>query len=206
MAEAKRMTGEAEGRHKGDWVKFFGTWMRHPGAMGAIAASSPRYCDEMVAQSTTHLDGPILELGAGLGVVTRALLRAGVEPSRITSIEFDKDFAKALAERFPEVDVICGDGLDLTETLAGREGERFASILFAIPIVRFPQERRRELLDHYFERIMPGGNLTQLSYSWVPPIRADPARYATSSSPVVWANLPPARVWVYRRAQEAAAR
>lgn len=186
----------------GDWVKFLGTWVRHPGAMGAIASSSPRYCDAMVALSTTEIDGPILELGAGLGVVTRALLRAGVEPERITSIEYDRNFAAALKERFPQVDIVCGDGLDLSRTLARRSNDTFASILFAIPIVRFPQERRRALLDHYFERIRPGGNLTQLSYSWVPPIRADPARYTVSSSPVVWANLPPARVWAYRRRGE----
>ena len=203
MAKAKRTAGETGGEHKGDWVKFFGTWMRHPGAMGAIAASSPRYCDEMVAQSTIGIDGPILELGAGLGVVTRALLRAGVDPRRIVSIEYDPEFAEALKTRFPEVEIICGDGLDLTETLADRQDQRFASILFAIPIVRFPQDRRRALLDRYFERILPGGNLTQLSYSWVPPVRPDPARYTVSSSPVVWANLPPARVWVYRRVGDA---
>ncbi len=204
MAEAKRMTDNGDGQRKGDWVKFLGTWVRNPGKMGAIAASSPRYCDEMVARSTTGLDGPILELGAGLGDVTRALLRAGIEPRRITSIEYDPQFAKALVQRFPGVDIICGDGLDLTQTLAGREDQRFATVLLAIPIIRFPMERRRALLDHYFERIAPGGNLTQLSYYWTPPIRPDPERYQVSSSQVVWANLPPARVWVYRRADEAA--
>lgn len=206
------MTGANQRHHterdrgeKGDWAKFFGTWVRNPLKMGAIAASSPNYCDEMVARSSTQIDGPVLELGAGLGVVTRALLRAGVAPGRITSIEYDRDFAQALTKRFPEVDVICGDGLDLSKTLAGREDEKFATVLLAIPIVRFSQERRREFLSTYFERIRPGGNLTQLSYSLVPPIRPDPSLFTVSSSPVVWANLPPARVWIYERAGKAAA-
>lgn len=200
MSGSGQHGGNATRGEKGDWAKFLGTWARNPLKMGAVASSSPAYCAEMVARSTTALDGPILELGAGLGVVTHALLEAGVAPERITSIEFDRDFAQALEKRFPAVNVICGDGLDLTHTLAGRDSERFATVLLAIPIVRFSQEKRRDLLSRYFERIRPGGNLTQLSYLWTPPVRPDPSRFSVSSSPVVWANIPPAKVWVYRRA------
>ncbi|MFD2238882.1 class I SAM-dependent methyltransferase [Aureimonas populi] len=196
------MHGQSEA--KGDWAKFLGTWLKHPGAMGAIAASSRSYCDAMVRAATTHLDGPILELGAGLGVVTQALLRAGIAPERITSIEYDREFARELKARFPNVNVIQGDGLDLTETLKGREEERFAAILLAIPIIRFKPDERRRLLERYFERIVPAGNLTQLSYSLTPPVKPELGAYAVSSTPVVWANLPPARVWIYNRVGDGA--
>jgi phosphatidylethanolamine/phosphatidyl-N-methylethanolamine N-methyltransferase len=191
---------QGTGSEKGDWLRFFATWARSPLKVGAIAASSPDYCAAMVEHSTVHLPGRVLELGAGTGVVTRALLEAGVAPERITSVEYDPAFAKALKRRFPGVDVICGDGLDLTDTLAGREDEKFASVLLAIPIVRFPQEERRRLLSAYFERVVEGGNVTQLSYSLVPPVRPDPALFTVRSSAVVWANIPPARIWIYERA------
>lgn len=197
MSEQRGETGR-------DWAKFFGTWVKHPGAMGAVAASSKAYCDAMVAASTTALPGPILELGAGLGVVTKALLRAGIEPSRITSIEYDHDFAHELKQRFPQVNVIEGDGLDLTHTLKDREDEKFATILLAIPIIRYKPEERRRLLHRYFERIAPGGNLTQLSYSLTPPVKPELGTFTVSSTPVIWANLPPARVWIYRRVGEEA--
>ncbi|MBC8129848.1 MAG: methyltransferase domain-containing protein [Rhizobiaceae bacterium] len=181
----------------GDWARFFTAWMRHPGKMGAIAPSSPRYCATMVEHATTAIEGPILELGPGLGVVTRALLEAGVAPERITSIEYDPDFARTLKQRFPKVTVIQGDGFDLDRTLGERAGMRFSAILFAIPILSLPQDRRQALFADYVGRLHPGGNLTQLSYLPTAPVKPVPGLFSVSSTRTVWANIPPARVWIY---------
>ena len=189
--------GAGRGAEGGDWARFLAAWVKHPIAMGAVAPSSKAYCDLMVRHATTHLDGPILELGPGLGVVTRALLRAGIDPERITSIEYDRDFSRQLRQRFPEVNVINGDGFDLDTTLRGRKDERFAAILFAIPIVSFPQSKRQALFRDYFKRLIPGGNITQLSYLLTPPVKAVPRVFSVSSSKRVWTNIPPARVWIY---------
>ena len=192
--EAKSMRA-AEDRQ--DLARFFATWVRHPMKMGAVAPSSASYCDRMVRLSNTRLDGPILELGPGLGAVTKALLRAGVEAQRITSIEYDGDFATALSERFPKIGVVCGDGFDLDATLGDGGETKFATILLAIPIVRFSMAKRQALLGRYLDRLLPGGNITQLSYLWKPPVDPVPGRFSVSSSPIVWGNVPPARVWVY---------
>ena len=182
---------------RGDLARFFATWVRHPIKMGAVAPSSRAYCSMMVSHATTGIDGPILELGPGLGVVTRTLLEHGVAPERITSIEYDREFARALARRFPEVNVIQGDGFDLDRTLGDRASEKFAAILFAIPIASFPQARRQAIFTDYFKWLKPGGNLTQLSYMLTPPVRPVPGVFTVASTPRVWANVPPARVWVY---------
>ncbi len=184
-----------------DLARFFGTWIRHPIKMGAVAPSSPRYCATMVAAATTHIDGPILELGPGLGVVTRALLNAGVAPERITSIEYDREFASTLRERFPRVNVIQGDGFDLDATLGDGGSTSFAAILFAIPIVHMEQAERQALFSTYFRRLRPGGNLTQLSYLWKPPVKSVAGVFDVSSTPIVWDNIPPARVWIYSQTQ-----
>ncbi|MCQ8782248.1 class I SAM-dependent methyltransferase [Mangrovibrevibacter kandeliae] len=200
------MAGTSEERHKqasetrgGDFARFFGTWVRHPLKMGAVAPSSPAYCRTMVESATTHLDGPVLELGPGLGVVTRSLIEKGVAPERITSIEYDPEFARELQRRFPRVDVICGDGLDLSKTLADRLGLRYAAVLFAIPILNMPQKQRQALFTRYFDRLLPGGNVTQLSYLWTPPVKPVEGLFEVSHSPIVWDNIPPARVWIYER-------
>ena len=44
-----------------------------------------------------HLDGPVIELGPGTGVFTRALLARGVPTHRLALIEADPVFASALA-------------------------------------------------------------------------------------------------------------
>ncbi|RIY02542.1 methyltransferase domain-containing protein [Aureimonas flava] len=195
-----RMEQDAARERRKDLARFFGTWMRNPVKMGAVAPSSARYCATMVASATTEVDGPILELGPGLGCVTRALLEAGVDPARITSIEYDAEFAATLKDRFPAINVIQGDGFDLDATLGDGGRTRFAAILFAIPIVKFPQEERQRLFSRYFDRLLPGGNLTQLSYLWKPPVRAVPGRFDVSASDIVWDNIPPARVWIYSQA------
>ena len=193
-----RKTTPTTGRGE-DWSRFLAAWMRNPGKMGAIAPSSPSYAAMMVSHASVAVEGAILELGPGLGVVTRALLDAGVAPGRITAIEFDPDFAGTLRRRFPGVDVVTGDGFDLDRTLAARRGETFAAILFAIPILHLPQARRQALFAGYFERLRPGGNLTQLSYMPVPPVRGLPGVFTVQGSRRVWDNIPPARVWVYSR-------
>ena len=190
-----------------DWARFFATWIRHPVKMGAIAPSSPSYCAMMVEKATVGIEGPILEIGPGLGVVTRALLDKGIAPERITSIEYDAAFARTLQQRFPQVNVIHGDGFDLDATLGAAARQRFAAILFAVPILHLAEEERRRLFCDYVARLRPGGNLTQLSYALTAPVKPVPGVFQVSSSPIVWRNIPPARVWIYtpdpaRRAAE----
>lgn len=189
-------SGEAA-EQGGDWARFLAAFLRRPTKMGAVAPSSRIYCATMVEHAATGVDGPILELGPGLGVVTRALLDHGVPPSRITSIEYDPGFAETLQRRFPRVTVVNGDGFDLDRTLASRRTERFAAILLAIPILNLSQSARQALFTDYIGRLRPGGNLTQLSYLPVAPVKPVPGVFSVSSTKIVWANIPPARVWIY---------
>lgn len=197
----QRDGGHAATGNKGDGLRFFATWLRHPLKLGAVAPSSPSYCATMARCASTGIDGPILELGPGLGVVTQALIDKGVAPGRITSIEYDPGFAATLKQRFPAVDVIQGDAFDLDRTLGSRRDERFAAILLAVPIVGLPQEKRQALFGDYFRRLRPGGNLTQLSYLVTAPVKPVSGVFDVSASPVVWDNIPPARVWIYSHAK-----
>ncbi|GGD96738.1 methyltransferase [Aureimonas endophytica] len=184
-----------------DVLRYLKMWLRHPIKLGAVAPSSAKYCATMAACATTDLDGPILELGPGLGVVTQALVDKGVAPERITSVEYDPGFAATLQQRFPRINVIRGDGFDLDATLGERRGEKFAAILFAIPILHMPQEKRQALFSDYFTRLMPGANLTQLSYLQTAPVKPVDGSFRVSSSPIIWDNIPPARVWIYSQAE-----
>ena len=48
------------------------------------------------------------------------------------------------------------------------------------------------------ERLLPGAPFIQFSYGVHAPAVA-PEGTSTSCAALVWANLPPARVWVYRK-------
>lgn len=64
--------------------------------------------DNLVAASGVRKGEHVLEIGPGLGVLTRALLRAG---AKVTAIELDRDLAGALKEDLPEITLIEGDAM-----------------------------------------------------------------------------------------------
>jgi phosphatidylethanolamine/phosphatidyl-N-methylethanolamine N-methyltransferase len=152
----------------------------------------------MAAQIDTALDGPVLELGPGTGVVTGAILARGIAPQRLTTIEYDSDFATMVAARYPGVHVINGDAFDLEKTLGARSKEKFAAVLSSMPLVNFPMAMRRALIGDIFRRLQPGAPFIQFSYrlgSPVPP----PGDASVTRAAFILLNVPPARVWVYRR-------
>ena len=74
-----------------------------------MAPSSRRLANLMVADV-----GPgsrVIELGAGTGVVTQAILDAGVSPEDLIVIEQNEEFAELLKARFPEVTVVRAKGV-----------------------------------------------------------------------------------------------
>ena len=48
----------------------------------------------------------------------------------------------------------------------------------------------------------PDAPFVQFTYAMVPPIPMRPAGVSAQASELIWQNLPPARVWVYRRTGE----
>jgi phosphatidylethanolamine/phosphatidyl-N-methylethanolamine N-methyltransferase len=138
----------------------------------------------------------VLELGPGTGVVTEALLARGIAPERLTSIEYDAHFASLVRTRFAGVRVIEGDAFDLDRTLGARVP--LAAVVSSLPLINFPNAMRLALLDNVFARLAPGAPFVQFSYRLKPPV-APPTGIAVRRARVIWLNLPPARVWVYRR-------
>ena len=79
--------------------QFFSNLLKKPFSVGAVAPSSRRLAALMVSDI-----GPgsrVIELGAGTGVFTQAILDAGVAPSDLIVVEQNEGFVELLKERFP---------------------------------------------------------------------------------------------------------
>lgn len=180
-------------------LRFLRALVTRPRNVGAIAPSSKGLARAIARQIDPARTGPVLELGPGTGVITEALLEWGIAPGRLTLVEYDPDMAAFLIGRFAEVAVIQGDAFDLGRTLAGRAEEKFSAIVSGLPLLNFPVARRRHYMEGIGLRLLPGAPFVQFSYGMQPPV-APPTGHCVTRAATIWANLPPARVWVYRKA------
>ena len=181
-----------------DNLRFLRALIARPKNIGAVAPSSRALGRAIARQLDTDSHGPVLELGPGTGVITAEILNHGIAPERLTVIEYDPDFAAAIAARFHGVHVIQGDAFDLKRTLGARHLEPFAAIVSGIPLLNFPVPRRLALMEALAGQMAPGAPLIQFSYGMHAPV-VPPSGHSVHCAARVWANLPPARVWVYRK-------
>jgi phosphatidylethanolamine/phosphatidyl-N-methylethanolamine N-methyltransferase len=150
---------------------------------------------------------PIIELGPGTGPITQALLKRGIDPRRLVLVEFDNSFCRLLRQRFPEVRVVQGDAYALRDSVQNVLGAPAAAVVSSLPLLNKPDAQRLSLLDDAFDLMEPGGSFVQFTYGMTSPVpRAAAALFDAEVSPPVWLNLPPARVWIYRRKAEQRAR
>jgi len=179
-------------------LRFLRALIAHPREIGAVAPSSGALARAVAAQIDPAQPGPILELGPGTGALTRGILARGITPSRLTVIEYDAVLAKSFAAKFAGVRVINGDAFDLAKALDGHALQPFAAAVSGIPLLNYPPEKRRALLGAVFERMTPGAPFIQFSYGLHPPVPSSNG-VSVKLAAFVWRNLPPARVWIYRR-------
>lgn len=179
-----------------DQMEFLRGLIASPKGVGAIAPSSPALARAIAAEVDPGRSGPVLELGPGTGVVTEALIEHGIAPERITAVEYDSDFVERVRERCPGVNVVQGDAFNLTETLGQANGAAYAAIISGIPLLNWPLRARRALIEDALRRLQPGAPFVQFSYGLTPPMPATDS-FSVRRAAIVWANLPPARVWVY---------
>ena len=181
-----------------DDLRFLKSLVARPRAIGAIAPSGAALARKIAFEIDPAVSGVVLELGPGTGVVTDALIARGVTVDRLIAIEADPDLAQLMRERFPRLRVVEGDAFALDRTLPPQESGPLAATVSGLPLLNFPPEKRRALILSALARMSPGLPFVQFSYGFTAPVPTD-AEISVEQAGLVLANLPPARVWVYRR-------
>jgi phosphatidylethanolamine/phosphatidyl-N-methylethanolamine N-methyltransferase len=182
-----------------DEVRFIRTWIEKPLSLGAVTPSSRALARTMAGYIDPARPGPIVELGPGTGPVTEALLAQGIVPSRLVLVEFDPTFCRLLRTRYPDATVVQGDAYNLKRLLAGLMKQPAAGVVSGLPLFTKPLRTRLRLLFEAFALMSPGAPFVQFTYNAVPPLPKRLDRVSAEASERIWMNIPPARVWVYRR-------
>jgi phosphatidylethanolamine/phosphatidyl-N-methylethanolamine N-methyltransferase len=183
-----------------DEVQFIRSWLEKPLSTGAVMPSGRILARTMASYVDPKVDGPVVELGPGTGPVTEALVRRGLDPSRLVLVEFNTDFCRLLRARYPAATVVQGDAYAVRRVLEGVLEKPAAAMVSGLPLVTKPMRTRVRLLHDALSVMRPHAPFIQFTYSTMPPIPKTLARIVTEASERIWMNLPPARVWVYRKA------
>jgi len=191
-----------------DEMKFIRSWAQNPLRTGAVTPSGPELAAKMASYLTPRPQARVVELGPGTGVVTKALFDRGLTKPQLSLVEYCPDFCELLTRRYPGLSIVQGDAYTLRRTLLAADclpedkaGGQHAldGIVSSLPLLTRPEPVRKALLAEAFELLKPGAPFIQFSYGLVAPVKPDSRAVSVYSSDWVWKNLPPARVWVYRK-------
>jgi phospholipid N-methyltransferase len=162
---------------------FYGQVLRATRQVGAFSLTSKAVA-RAVAERVRRASGPlrVLEVGAGTGALTRAVLERLEPEDRFEIYEINAEFVRFLRSELagngaPRVTIHEADA-----TTAIAEDARFDAIVSSLPLLNMPPAAVRRIFDLYARVLVPGGTLSYYDY-WlkdlrpsVTPSRAERAR------------------------------
>lgn len=182
-----------------DEIRFIRGMISTPKTVGAIMPTSTRMANRMASVIDTGSGLPVLELGPGTGVITKAILDKGVEPENLVSVEYSSKFIDHLRGKYPGVDFVNGDAFSLAETLQNYRGQQFDCVISGLPLLNFPMRQRVKLIEDLLKLVPAGRPVVQFSYGPVSPVVARPESYTIKHFDFIVRNIPPAQIWHFRK-------
>ena len=182
-----------------DEVRFLRSWIEKPLHMGAVMPSGRVLARTMAQYVDVDSEGPVVELGPGTGAITNALIEHGIDQKRLVLVEYNPGFCALLRDRYPQAKIVQGDAYTLRDSLWNVLNVPASAVVSGLPLVTKPMLTRLKLIRDAFAALSPGAPFVQFTYSVAPPIPKSLPGVSTEASERIWMNLPPARVWVYRK-------
>ena len=205
MSEQSRRAGlPAQRQAPAAWT-FFRQWLRNPRAMAALSPSGRQLTRAMIGELPAGARR-VVELGAGTGVFTRALLAKGIAENDLLVVELNDELFGLLRDQFPRAHVVHGNAMDLA-AIAQRAGfadaEPADAAISGLGFMAMPREVQKGILEAVFAVLAPGKPLIQFTYGPSSPIPRDllaELGLSVRRAGIAPLNLPPAFVFVYTRA------
>lgn len=171
--------------------------LKDPAQTGTLVASSKALANAM-ASGALQAD-MIVELGAGTGAVTRALVRRKRPEVPLIAVELQPRLAHTLRRSFPLVDVRLATAKAVLDEGLGNAVPENVSLVSSLPFRSLPEHIVNETVDSIctFLRASPQRNLIQFTYLLKAPFPV-PEGFTWRRIATVWRNVPPATVWELR--------
>ncbi len=179
---------------------FAKAWLRAPLKVGSVFPSGAVLA-RAITSEISAATGPVLELGPGTGVFTRALLARGVVAENLTLLEFDPKLARLLCTHFPGVRIVsaCATKLD---SLGLYDESSVGAIVSGLPLLSMPHGMIYRILEGAFSQLSENGAIYQFTYRPLCPVPRKVMRELNLQSVCTsfsLRNLPPAWVFAIRK-------
>lgn len=182
-------------------TKFFISYLKAPGLVGAIAPSSIFLARALCRQprGAQHL----IELGAGTGVVTRHL-REEFPEATLVVVEQDALMAAALQRRFGACMVVADaiqDREDLFEDIP-----ELSAVVSSLPFRSLPEAAAAQIIAllNAFLLASPKRRLVQYTYGQRVPFDSQHPALVWKRQEFILRNLPPAWIWTLQQSSKKA--
>lgn len=184
---------------KREKILFIRKLFKNPKSVGAITPSSKSLATFMA--QCIKAEETIVELGAGTGGLTQALLDAGIKSSHLILIEMDHDMCALLRRKFPELTIIEGNASKLPELLAtyAPHLEEIDAIVSGIPMVNLNFQEQNLIVEACFNVLHDQGRFLQFTYGPTSPLPSKKWGLNAKRLGHVLKNVPPAVIWQYTR-------
>lgn len=173
------------------WL-FFTELLRNPGAIGAVWPSSKALAYAMARQLPVVGEGLIVELGAGTGCVTEALLESGIDPGRLLIVERSPAFVRHLRHRYPAIKVVQGDATQLHAFVPSNAV--VDAIVSSLPLRSLTTVEVSAVVGQWHRVLKTEGIVVQFTYNLRGLIKSNLDGFMEQTKCLVWKNIPPARV------------
>jgi phosphatidylethanolamine/phosphatidyl-N-methylethanolamine N-methyltransferase len=136
MSREEGANGESAVARFRDGLAFFLRFLREPARLGVPLPHNRRIAAAVAAELREHSPQRVVELGAGTGALTRAILGVLPPPERLLCIERDEGFCRRLGELFVDrVVVVQADALDIARVIAGSPWEEPDALVCSVPLL-----------------------------------------------------------------------
>lgn len=183
-------------------VTFGSELLNNPRPIGSAVPSSPFLARRMASYLPRAPRGYVIELGAGTGAITAALLKRGIPPEQIIPVERSETMVRLLKRRFPTLRIALGDAGELRallRTFLAKENIEISHVVSSLPLRSLPEKVVTSIIGEVYAVLPKEGKLVQYTYSLSKTSHPGLSGFKRIRTTIIWANVPPARVDVFQK-------
>lgn len=182
-----------------DRVVFLREFLRHPHRVGSIIPSSRFLERRVMALAGVHGAHTVVELGAGTGGTTRAILRELPADGRLLVIEINPRFCARLRRiDDPRLIVHRGNARGLAEAIAAHGLPAPQAVISGIPFSTMSRDTGERILAAIQAALAPGGRFVAYQFSKQVDDLASPL-LGPARMEVELLNIPPMRLYRWEK-------